>query len=105
MNLNVTWSVDGDTAEVRAEGSVDVASRDRLTDAVRAALADGVTTVVVDLSGVTFMDSTGIGALVESAGAVDDAEGSFSISSPSRPVARLLEVAGLSEQWSAGPAA
>lgn len=104
MNLTVTCQLVDERALLSAAGSVDVSSRDRLASAADGALRDGATSVVVDLSAVTFMDSTGVGALIEIAGRVDDVAGTFHIRHPSRPVARLLEVSGLSGQWLEGPA-
>lgn len=49
---------------IRAMGEPDVSSSASLRTAVNDALADGNTTVLVDLSGVTFVDSTGLGSLV-----------------------------------------
>jgi anti-anti-sigma regulatory factor len=42
-------------------GSIDLASKDSFLLAARAVLRDGATTLVADLAGITFMDSTGIG--------------------------------------------
>ena len=103
MDLTVTRTVEGERALLRADGSIDAASRNRLATAATEVVDGGATTVVVDLSGVTFMDSTGIGTLVEIANQLDDADGTFYVREPSRPVARLLEVSGLSDAWREGP--
>lgn len=99
MDLTVTSHVEGDDTVLNAQGSVDIASRDRLAAAAYEALGDGAQSLVVDLSGVTFIDSTGVGTLIELAGRLDDTDGRFAIRHPSKTVARVLEVSGLSEQW------
>jgi anti-sigma B factor antagonist len=103
MDLDVTTESDESRTLLRATGSIDIASRDRLAAAVRAALAEDTAALVVDLSAVTFIDSTGIGTLVDAASQSADAGATFRIESPSRPVARILEVSGLAEHWSGNP--
>ena len=51
--------------------------------------------MVVELSDVTFLDSTGIGALVELGRDAEDANAQFVISDPSPRVMRILEMTGL----------
>lgn len=51
--------------------------------------------VVVDMSGVRFMDSSGINALIDRIVRAEGAGGSLRISKPSRPVERLVELTGL----------
>ncbi|WP_460603955.1 STAS domain-containing protein [Jatrophihabitans fulvus] len=101
MNLTVQAQPtdDSGTAVIEVVGSIDVASRDRLADATRTALDSGASTIVLDLAGVSFIDSTGIGTLVDAAGAASEAGGSLLVRDPSRPVERILEVAGLAGQW------
>jgi anti-sigma B factor antagonist len=57
--------VDGDTATVRFAGELDVEMADEMRTRLDEALRrPGVTTILVDLSGAEFVDSTGLGALV-----------------------------------------
>ena len=49
---------------VRVEGELDVASAPDLRDALLALLNRGADPLVLDLRGVTFMDSTGVGSLL-----------------------------------------
>lgn len=85
---------------VTVVGAVDLTSRDTLLEAGRAALnADGAAALVLDLAGVTFIDSTGIGVLVQLAGDAADLQRAFTIAQPSPRVTRILEVTGLQQQW------
>jgi len=52
--------------------------------------------VVVDMSGVGFMDSSGLGALLDHSLRVEGTGGSIRIANPSRPVHRVVEITGLS---------
>ena len=64
MDVSVHTVVHGDQVVVQVAGEIDVYTaaslRDKLADLIDADHTD----VVVDLTGVTFMDSTGLGVLV-----------------------------------------
>jgi anti-sigma B factor antagonist len=60
--MSVAVSSTGSKAVVTVQGEVDIGTADRLEAAYRHAATVGV--VVVDLSDVTFMDSSGLNALV-----------------------------------------
>jgi anti-sigma B factor antagonist len=53
-----------DTVILRLYGEFDLSSEQRFREELEAVLADGATTVVVDLRSLSFMDSTGLRALV-----------------------------------------
>ena len=74
---------DGD-AVVTVLGEVDMATADQLRAAVTEAMTTWGGTVVVDLSGVTFLDSQGIRALLLVHKACDIDAAQLSIRSPSR---------------------
>jgi anti-sigma B factor antagonist len=60
----VTSSVREGRRVVRVSGEVDVESGPRLRDHLLALVADGEHDIVVDLSQVSFLDSSGLGVLV-----------------------------------------
>ncbi len=81
---------------VTVEGVVDAVS---LTDVSRA-LSDaqqGAIPVVIDLSGVTFMDSRGLGALLAANERTREGAAPLWIHRPSDPVRRLLDVSGVGQ--------
>jgi anti-anti-sigma factor len=75
-------------------GDVDLAAHPRFQAEADAWAGKGAD-VVLDLSGVTFMDSMGLRVLVELRQAVVDAGHAFALAAPSRPVDRVLALAGL----------
>jgi anti-anti-sigma factor len=77
-----------------AVGEVDVLSRDAFADATANAIAGRPLRLVLDLTLVTFMDSTGVGVLVHGYRDAVTAGVSFLVQ-PSPFVMRLLGVAGL----------
>src|SRR3954451_11948990 len=82
-------------------GSIDLVSRQSLVDAGHQVLEDGGS-LTLDLSGVEFMDSVGIGALVELSKASSALGRPFVVAQTSARVQRVLEVTGLDEAWVAG---
>jgi anti-sigma B factor antagonist len=62
--LTISSSTAGDTRTLVLLGEIDLASSHLLVDALDAAMADGVRQLVLDFAGVTFVDSTGLGAMV-----------------------------------------
>ena len=56
---------------------------------------EGCYRIVVDLQGVSFMDSTGLGTLVGGLKRVKEHEGTLALVCTSRPVLRVLSITGL----------
>ena len=54
----------GDVSKVAVFGEVDIATVPELNQALAEAVADSPEGLVIDLLGVTFMDSSGLGALI-----------------------------------------
>ena len=57
-------------------------------------VADGI--IELDLAGVTFIDSSGLRVLITLVTRVHNTSGTVVIRNPSRPVARIVEITGLS---------
>ncbi|MHB1585181.1 MAG: STAS domain-containing protein [Acidimicrobiales bacterium] len=64
--------------------------RDRLLDVVRTHRS-----VILDLAGLGFLDSTGLGLLVSAVKRLQACHGTLVVAAPSPAVRRLLEVSGL----------
>jgi anti-sigma B factor antagonist len=92
--LDVKLTRDSGVATVRCAGEIDVGTCTKLIDALERVKLQDVTLVRVDLSGVTFIDSTGIGCLLHGALRAEKAGSAFEIV-PSEPVERFIEVSGL----------
>lgn len=63
MSLTVSMTEGGTWAIVSVRGEIDVSTASSLEDALRACLASSGR-VIIDLSGVRFMDSTGLNVLI-----------------------------------------
>jgi anti-anti-sigma factor len=81
-----------DVCVVVATGEIDMASAAKLTEA----LANVHGRVVVDLAGVSFLDSSGISALVHARNRLHEERGELSLRNPRDNVRAVLKVVGLS---------
>ncbi len=82
---------------VEAEGEIDMATAPQLAAAV--SVVDGATRVIVDLTAVTFLDSSGLNALVHARRELSAREVSFRIVSPKdQAVRQVFEIAQLTEE-------
>jgi len=76
-------------------GEVDLATVDQLTTELDAAYDEGSANVLVDLTGTSFMDSTGLKTLVMAQRRYQDDGRSFAIQVNGGPVSRLIDLSGL----------
>jgi anti-sigma B factor antagonist len=84
------------TAYVLLTGELDLAAAPAISRAIDRAIRMPVEAVVVDLTAVTFLDSTGVGCLVNGRQRALDAGLGYHIGPSSAPiVARVLEVTGM----------
>ncbi len=91
------------TRTLVVQGDVDGATVDQFREALaRASSTSG--NVVIDLSGVPFIDSSGLGALVRALRSAQEAGGSFQVVNAGRSVARAAQYAGLAEHLGMAPA-
>ncbi|MFI5972627.1 STAS domain-containing protein [Streptomyces sp. NPDC051452] len=91
--LTVTHGMVGEVDVVTVCGEIDHDCAGQLLEALTADTADaGGSRTVVDLSGVTFIDSSGINALIT---AHRTAEGGLSLARPTASVLRVIELVGL----------
>ena len=92
----------GTAVEVTVRGEVDVDTCGQLEMLLLGLADDGVATVTLDISGVGFIDSSGLRALVVGHKALEERGGSLVVANPSSMAARLLEVTGLDTVFGAG---
>ena len=95
MGLEITRTQHGGSAVLRLEGEVDIATVDQLDEAIQEAVDDEAETVVVDLSGLSFMDSTGLRSVLSGHEMVRAKKRSFIVVSGTGPVSRLIDITGV----------
>jgi anti-sigma B factor antagonist len=95
-----TWRIDtelpGDSEVVlRLVGDLDLASCDELDAVLRGFQLDGRPNITLDLSGLTFMDSSGLRPIVAAGQRARMSGGSLLIRRPPKQVRHVLELAGV----------
>ena len=101
----IASETDGDAIVVRLEGEHDLSTAPALREELDRALAGG-SSIVVDMTRTAFIDSSILGALVESYRALstDGAGRGFVVAAvPGGPVTRLLELVAVSDLVSVYP--
>lgn len=82
-------------AVLRVDGRLTMVDAPALRAAVGEAVAGAATTVVVDLSGCEFMDSSGLGAVIAGLKAARQAGGDLRLAAPSPQVLTVLQLTNL----------
>ncbi|HEX6887883.1 MAG TPA: STAS domain-containing protein [Candidatus Nanopelagicales bacterium] len=95
MELQVATRHEGDATVLAASGEVDVYSAPDLDQAIGEALATGHRHLVIDLSAVTFLDSTGLGVLVKGLKGARDAGGWLRLVVISERIRKIFDITGL----------
>jgi anti-anti-sigma factor len=85
----------GNAPGVALAGEVDLSCAVELQAALDAAVADGVGVVVVDLTNVAFMDSSGINVLLRTRALLGRADRELVLVCPAGPVLRVLTLVQL----------
>ena len=94
--LSITSSREGTTAIVAATGEIDLSNVGDLRAAVTEA-ASGAEKLALDLSGVEFIDSTGLGGLLELRSTLRARSVTLEIVAGDGPVRQAVEITGLGE--------
>ncbi|WP_305787716.1 STAS domain-containing protein [Symbioplanes lichenis] len=95
--IRSTFGEDG-TACVTVLGEIDFSNADDVAQGIRDALGQwSPERIQIDLGDATFIDSTGLGALIEGYRAASEAQIRFVVVNPSDSFRRVLSVTGLTE--------
>ena len=92
--MDVTSNRSGTSATLVVSGDVDSETAPALDSAVRALIADGVTSLALDAGAVTFLSSAGLSVFVSAKKELPD-EGGFVLLRGNRTVDRLIQLTGL----------
>ena len=94
--LSLEVSTKADEAVVLLAGELDPHSADSLAEALHELVADdSIRRVVLDLSGVAFIDSSGLRVLLSAHEELNAGDANLVLRSPSDAVRRLLEITDL----------
>jgi anti-sigma B factor antagonist len=88
----------GDAIVIRLAGELDLYNANAVRQEIVRQTDRKPQRLVVDLSGVTFIDSTGLGVLIEGRSRLED-RSSFLLAAPGLETRRALEVSGLDRHF------
>lgn len=103
MDLDIEILVDDGRTVVQVVGEIDVYTAPQLRERLDHEIEAGVHHLVVDLSGVTFMDSTGLGVLVGRLKQIRLHDGTMRIVCSHDRVLKVFVITGLDKVFSIYP--
>lgn len=95
--LTCSVSLEPGYAVVSVTGEIDASTEQRFRDGLTSVLSDGIVRVVVDLEGVAFLASAGIGVLMGVRRVLADGGGVLVLAAPHGEVAQVLAMTGVSD--------
>jgi anti-sigma B factor antagonist len=95
--LTISVERAGAEATLTLAGELDPHTAPMLADQIDAVRAEGATTIVLVLSDLTFIDSSGLRVVIGADRSLADAGGRLVLRSPSETVRRLLDITGLAD--------
>ena|SRR5579859_2343686 len=90
-----TRKADGGATVIAPTGRLDVAGAPALKEAVSEVVKDGPQNVVIDMEGVSFVDSTGLGSVIAALKQVRSSQGELRLAAPNQQVRVVLELTTL----------
>jgi anti-sigma B factor antagonist len=103
LTIDVSSEIPGETAVFRLTGSLDVATSPRLKEELLNASARNQNDMIIDLTRVDFLDSTGLGALMGAHRRAAEKGGRVSLIVSDGPISRLLHITGLARVFPVYP--
>ncbi len=94
-NLLLETTDSGSWTVVEVKGEVDLYTAPRLKERIADLTTQGRSQLAVDLEGVEFMDSTGLGVLIGGLKRCREAGGTLALLRPREPVRKVLSITGL----------
>jgi anti-sigma B factor antagonist len=104
-DLSIVVSQQAATTTIALNGEWDLAQREKMRSAVQSALACQPDRVVLDLGGLTFMDSSGVHGVIELASRAANLNIDLVVIPGPRAVRRLFELCEISESLTFADAA
>ena len=96
MTLEVqTRQAENGATVVAPTGRLDVAGAPTLKEAISEALKSGSPKVVLDMEGISFVDSTGLGSVIAALKQIRSSQGDLRLAAPNQQVRVVLELTTL----------
>lgn len=97
MDLSLATRTEGDRTVVSVAGEIDVYTAPKLREQIVALVDEGHYHLIVDMSGVEFLDSTGLGVLVGGLKRVRAHDGSLSLVCNEERILKIFRITGLTK--------
>jgi anti-sigma B factor antagonist len=97
LNFDLETETNGSSSLVRIRGDFDLQVVERVTDALTRVESDEPELLVIDLSRLSFMDSTGMAAIAAASIRAGEVSRRFAIVMPPSGVRQAIELTGLDE--------
>ena len=95
--MQIATTPGSDRYLITVSGEVDLATSPQLDTAVIAAIDSGATSVVIDLTDVSFMDSSGLGVIVRALKRCREAENDLDLVITNERVLKVFGITGLDQ--------
>jgi anti-anti-sigma factor len=96
MSLEIqSRQADNGATIVAPTGRLDVAGAPTLKEAISEALKNGTPKVILDMEGVSFVDSTGLGSVIAALKQIRSSQGDLRLAAPNQQVRVVLELTTL----------
>jgi len=99
VDLDLQTSRQGEAGVLSLRGEIDVYTAPLLRQALLDLIGQGARDVVVDMGEVDFLDSTGLGVLVEGLKRVKTKGGEFSIVATQDKILKIFDITGLNKAF------
>jgi anti-sigma B factor antagonist len=96
-DLHVKAEQDRTGTTIILEGEFDLTGTERFWAFFSAALAASPRSIILNARGLTFIDSSGLKALLDARAAATDAGAAFCVSEPSPALRRIAEITGIED--------
>ena len=97
MNLQINTMVERNRRIVQLEGEVDVYTASILKEALTPLTKQNNVEIIIDLSHVHYIDSTGLGIFIGTLKAANKAQSTLRINGANERISRLFSITGLDE--------
>ncbi|GAA4481812.1 anti-sigma factor antagonist BldG [Actinoallomurus oryzae] len=97
MDFDVTQHLVGEIAVIEVSGWIEIASAPKLRDTLINVIDEGRVHLVIDLSGVVFLDSTGLGVLIGTLHRLRSRDGSLALAGASDRVYKVFHTTQLTK--------
>ena len=95
MELDIKTAHSDDVCEIKLSGEIDVYTAPKLKEEIITLIEGGCSNVIVDLQGVAFIDSSGLGVLVSALRRARERDGVVRIICTRENILKIFRITGL----------